>query len=112
MSDPKLTAWLKSGKYLPPILRDFHDQKDCFKWMDRFVQNKIRSGSHHLDGYNWVQFHCLTIDFFLWYMAVHGYTLQRTRKPLPFGDWKETMKAFDAEQLERLKQTLQAARNE
>ena len=27
----ELDTWLKSGEYLPPPLRDFHDQKEVFK---------------------------------------------------------------------------------
>lgn len=59
---------------LPDFLRDFHDQKDFFKaihthYSKEGLENKIPG--------NWVDNHIYTIDFFLWFMALHGYRLQR-----------------------------------
>lgn len=59
-------------KILPDFLRDFHDQKDFFKGLHSLYsegENKIPN--------NWVDNHIYTIDFFLWFMARHGYRLQR-----------------------------------
>lgn len=72
-----LATWLKSGKYLPSPMRDFHDQKLLFK--------RIQEMS---DRYKWLENEqpcfrvsmCYTIDVFLWFMAMHGYTLQRSRQ--------------------------------
>lgn len=62
-------------KMLPDFMRDFHDQKDLFKAIhslySRNPDNKIPC--------NWVDNHVWTIDFFLWFMADHGYTLQKYR---------------------------------
>lgn len=59
-------------KLLPDFLRDFHDQKDFFKGMHELYSQ----GENKIPG-NWVQNHIYTIDFFLWFMALHGYRLQR-----------------------------------
>jgi hypothetical protein len=72
-----LETWLRSGQYLPPAMRDFHDQKNIFK--------RIQEMS---DRYKWLPGEkpdfrvsmCYTIDIFLWFMAMHGYTLQKTRQ--------------------------------
>jgi hypothetical protein len=63
--------WMKSGAYLPPPMRDFHDQKDLFK----AIHETIR-----VDDLTWVKAHCYVVDVFLWYMARRGYTLQRTKR--------------------------------
>jgi len=74
--------WLESGEYLPEFLRDFHDQKDLFKCMH-----------YHFDGQgakdmpNWRDGHIYTIDWFLWYVARRGYTLQKSRKNVEFKEF-------------------------
>ncbi|MCG4256885.1 hypothetical protein [Acetobacter senegalensis] len=42
---------------------------------------------------NWRSAQIYTIDIFLWVMARHGYTLQRSRKKLPFSDIDQTIEA-------------------
>ena len=76
-----IIAWLESGKYLPAFLRDFHDQKDTFKAI-----HEIYCENESAKEVSWREAHCYTIDMFLWFMARRGYTLQRTRKKLDFGD--------------------------
>jgi len=74
-----LHAWLDKGDdplYLPEFMRDFHDQKDIFKEIATLYQD-----SNNADKMpNWVNAHCYTVDWFLYYMASRGYTLQKTRK--------------------------------
>jgi len=72
-----LTNWLQSGEHLPKKLRDFHDQKDFFKSMHHIFQD-----SPHTDTPHWVIGHRYVIDWFLWFMASRGYTLQKTRKKI------------------------------
>lgn len=79
----KPDAWMKSGKYLPPILRDFHDQKDLFKSMHQIVNVE---GHDYAKEVNWMAGQCYVIDIFLWFMARRGYTLQRSRQRLEFND--------------------------
>jgi hypothetical protein len=76
VDDMKLIAWLKSGKHLPAPMRDFHDQKNLFKSMHALYEGN--DGCENTP--NWVDGHIYIIDFFLWFMASRGYTLQRTRK--------------------------------
>ena len=76
MSD--LQQWLDSGEYLPSFLRDFHDQKDLFKAMHLLYEGNPESDS--VGKPDWMDGQVYTIDWFLWYMAGRGYTLQKTRK--------------------------------
>jgi hypothetical protein len=66
--------WLSNYEFLPPFMRDFHDQKDLFKAMHELVQTE----SH----VSWVDGHCYVIDVFLWFMAKRGFPLQKTRTKL------------------------------
>lgn len=111
MSDAT-TEWLKSGEYLPPFMRDFHDQKDVFKTLQEVVERrnaKDGRGSYTAD-LTWITAHVYTVDVFLWIMARHGYTLQRSRKRVPFADiwdWlkggrEERQRAYGAMLRERL----------
>jgi len=87
--------YLESGMYLPPFMRDFHDQKDVFKFLDDVQEENIerhRNGDRY-DAVNWRAAQIYTIDIFLWIMARHGYTLQRSRKKLPFSNIDQTIKA-------------------
>ena len=68
--------------YLPPFMRDFHDQKELFKDIQRMVEKRKKAEPNYtyLDGVSWVAAHVYVIDFFLWFMAQHGYTLQKCRR--------------------------------
>ena len=65
-----LSEYMKKGMYLPPELRDFHDQKDLFKTIGNRNVSTIESMPEEI---NWRQGHIYTIDHFLWFMAMHGY---------------------------------------
>lgn len=83
MDDHTTTAWLESLQYLPPPLRDFHDQKEIFKAMHEIIDVQ---GHGYVDAVNWRAGQCYVIDIFLWFMARRGYTLQRSRAKVPFRD--------------------------
>ncbi|PLC44516.1 hypothetical protein C0Q88_07505 [Ralstonia pickettii] len=72
----RLDAWLSKSRYLPPFMRDFHAQKDLFKAIHEAVKVNGYETTKNVD---WVAGMCYVIDVFLWFMALHGYTLQRTR---------------------------------
>jgi hypothetical protein len=78
-----IDAWLKSGAYLPPPLRDFHAQKDTFKAIHSIINV---AGHPYAKPVDWIVGQCYVIDIFLWFMAKRGYTLQRSRARLPFRD--------------------------
>lgn len=79
--------------YLPDCLKDFHDQKDLFKAMHhayRETFSKTREeGRHVLPG--WADGQVYVIDFFLWFMAQHGYKLQRWKAGYHFRKPHETI---------------------
>ena len=76
----KMKAWLNSGKHLPVFLRDFHDQKSLFKSMHYLYQDEPHSEKKP----NWVDGQIYIIDWFLWFMASRGYTLQKTKAKQEF----------------------------
>ena len=101
-----LQTFLGSGQYLPRPLRDFHDAKRLFKRIDENVQRALSTDQNarsSYEGYNWVLAQIYVVDQFLWFMARHGWTLQRSRQPLNFADLDATLKEFDARQLAALK---------
>lgn len=85
-----LDSWLKSGRYLPEPLRDFHDQKDVFKSMHEILNVQEGDPANRVD---WITGQCYVIDMFLWFMARRGYTLQRSRQRLPFRDLRADVAA-------------------
>ncbi len=110
--------WMRMGKYLPRFMRDFHDQKRLFRAIGELVSDTqqkdigtVRSIVTSLLPH-WSDAHIYVVDFFLWYMAKRGYTLQRSRQRLPFLDLDEDLKEFDKRQLERMKVLLAEHRAE
>lgn len=101
-----LEEFLSDSNYLPKNLRDFHVQKDLFKRVHELLRNE--SEHSELKDLNWVMAHIYTIDKFLWFMAAHGYTLQRSRQRVDFCDLDATMEEFRKRRAEHFK-TLFAA---
>lgn len=101
-----------SRHYLPRFMRDFHDQKDLFKGISEFYKLAEKAAAaedlnnpdcikhHHLKGYSWVLAHVYVIDFFLWFMAHHGYTLQKSRAPVEFCDIDATIEMLNEKRCE------------
>lgn len=88
--DNKLDAWRKEGKHLPEFLRDFHDQKDFFK----FLHETLTVDENPLTkDINWMQGHAYLIDCVLWKLARHGYTIQKSRAKQNFEDIDEAISA-------------------
>jgi len=75
--------WRDGGEYLPECLRDFHDQKDIFKALHDYINVE---GHQYAGKVGWIAGQCYVIDVFLWWMAKHGYTLQRCRAKVDFDD--------------------------
>lgn len=77
--------FLDSGQYLPEFMRDFHDQKLLFKFLNEIVDNAKRKATSTTEmqlSYmpDWMAAQIYVVDFFLWSMARHGYTLQKSRR--------------------------------
>jgi hypothetical protein len=96
-----LDEWLKSGAYLPDVLRDFHDQKDVFKAMHEAINVEKHDYAKSVD---WITGQCYVIDVFLWFMARRGYTLQRSRAKQEFVSLPDTLRAAEARQTEAFQQ--------
>lgn len=109
-----LDKWRNSGKHLPGFMRDFHDQKDLFKYMDEVVEGGMkRHGSAcELGDVTFRKAMIYTIDIFLWVMARHGYTLQHSRAKLPFENIEETVRQSKRERDNSAKMILSAAMRE
>lgn len=72
-----ITEWRKEGKHLPRFMRDFHAQKDLFKAIH--LTYRSDNPEEIINKINWVDGQIYAIDIFLWFMAAHGYTLQKHR---------------------------------
>ena len=82
-----MVKWRKDGKHLPDIMKDFHDQKDIFK-----AVHAMASTHEVTQDVNWINAHMYTLDCFLWFMARHGYTLQKSRANVDFDELQDTIK--------------------
>ncbi|HFX1297121.1 TPA: hypothetical protein ACID1V_002932 [Pseudomonas aeruginosa] len=81
--DSQLKQWRDDQKHLPEFMRDFHRCKELFKGIEDYI---VLDDDHPAKAVNWRQGHCYTIDVFLWFMARHGWTLQRSRARQNFED--------------------------
>jgi hypothetical protein len=93
----ELKAWRAAGKHLPDFLKDFHDQKDVFRTMHEMLGPPSQE-TPVIQRPGWVEGQCYVIDCFLWFMARHGYTLQKSRAKLEFDSLPENIKAIRSEQ--------------
>lgn len=102
-----MQEWMNHD-YLPAFMRDFHDQKDIFKRINEMVEKRKEKNikdnkAYWNDDYpNWVGAHIYVIDFFLWYMALCGYTLQKSRRHFEFQDMQEDLADYKREYLKRM----------
>ncbi len=105
-----LLEYLQSGKHLPECLQDFHDAKDVFKCVGNSGCDDPMTTEGSPDPYavNWVQGQIYCIDKFLWFMAAHGYTLQRSRKKLATKDLNETIETRRQEAREITRQMMES----
>lgn len=84
----QLRQWREDQKHLPELMRDFHNCKELFKTISEYI---VCEDDNPANEVNWMQAHCYTIDVFLWFMAEHGYTLQRCRAKQDFSNLHERM---------------------
>jgi hypothetical protein len=100
-----LKEYLRSRKYLPRFLRDFHDQKDVFKSVHRW-KNRDKNPIKDMYDITWMQAQCYVIDWFLRYMACHGYTLQKCRSKVDFCNLNASLEADKEEDVKVFRQML------
>ncbi|CAD5376765.1 conserved hypothetical protein [Pseudomonas sp. OF001] len=92
--DASLKAWRDEQKHLPEFMRDFHNCKRLFRGISEYI---ALDEDHPAKDVNWRQAHCYTIDVFLWFMARHGFTLQRSRAKQNFDSLDDVLDELDAE---------------
>ena len=102
--DQTARNWRDDALHLPRFMRDFHDQKDLFKAIHGTYD--IKPGS--MTDIPWTNAQCYVIDIFLWFMAMHGYTLQKTRKKAEFSDIEKTVKTIRSRDSEAFAKMLSA----
>lgn len=104
--------WMEAGAYLPAPLRDFHAQKSIFQIIGEMVTRRQQRGTTSYDRClelpNWVHAHIYVIDFFLWFMARRGYTLQRSRRPFAFVNLDDDLAAFEKRKHEAFRTMLES----
>lgn len=106
MEDVK--TYMKEQKHLPDFMRDFHDQKDLFKTLFDLYSPL----PNEVSELNPVNTHVFTLDYFLWFMAVHGYKLQKIRsKKLPFRNIHATIKTYKQKSLNNLSKLISHEQN-
>jgi len=103
MNEP-LRAWRQAGKHLPECLRDFHDAKNLFRTMHALQGPGADSV---IKTPNCVEGQAYVIDHFLWFMAQHGYTLQRSRAKMGFDNLDEKIAAHRESELSGLRAIIQ-----
>ena len=94
---------IKSLRYLPTFMRDFHDQKDLFKSVFDWGYQK---DSCHKQDISWVDAHLFVIDVFLQYMALHGYVLKKSQTKEPICDIHTTIKTYKDKRTEAFKKMM------
>jgi hypothetical protein len=91
-------------KYLPEFMQDFHDQKDLFKSLHDLYSERLEK---ELPAFNWRDSHIYTVDFFLWFMGMHGYKLQKVKaKDVEFYDIEKTKAESKEKRVEAISKIL------
>jgi len=90
----EITEYNKQLKYLPDFMKDFHDQKDLFKC----IQSVYESNERFKEFPNtWVDNHGFIIDYFLWFMSLHGYKLQKIKGDIEVCNIQKTIEDYKTE---------------
>ena len=89
--DENFQKWRSEGKHLPDFLKDFHDQKEFFKFLHEFTTIEDHDVVKDI---NWVEGHCYTIDILLHVLSRFGYTIQHSRSHQNFDDLEKMMNLY------------------
>lgn len=79
--------WRKKNEHLPEFMRAYADQGELIAALHNCFANKDECPISRIEG------HTYTIDWFLWFMAIHGYTLQKTRVNVEYRDINDAIEA-------------------
>lgn len=101
--DAQLKQWKEDGKHLPDFLKDFHDQKDFFKFLFESTEFSQDSNFKNL---NFMQAQIFTIDLLLWRLASYGYTLQKNRSHQNFNDLDSDIELYKKKRIEQFNQLI------
>lgn len=101
--DEKLEQWRKDGKHLPEFLKDFHDQKDFFKFLHEFAQVDQKE---IVKDINWMEGQIYTIDVFLRVLARFGWSIQRNKSDQNFDNLNEIINLYTEKRNEMFTSTL------
>lgn len=101
-----LKQYLKEGTYLPGPLKDFHDQKQFFKYMQHQYGVDGKPLPCASNDIGWPDGTCYTIDYFLHFMARFGYKLQRDRTNVEFRDIREELETFRTQQAKEFRKAV------
>lgn len=94
--DEQFKSWRKAGGHLPAIMKDFHRQKEIFAAVHELVEFDPKDIGGDI---NPVEAHCYVMDRFLWFMARHGYTLQKSRSKQNFDSLEDNLRTLSQERL-------------
>ena len=109
-----MNEWLEEGIYLPECMRDFHDAKKLFKRIQWLVESAKEDKEDMKKIYakqiqDWQLNHIYVIDFFLWFMAKRGYTLQKSRMKFDFIDLNHSLSELQEQEANMLKDMMNAS---
>ena len=79
--------FMSTNDWLPEPLKDFHDQKNSFKCIH--YNYEVSEAGPMCPAPEWPNGHSYAMDWFLWYMARRGYTLQKCRAKVEWSEFED-----------------------
>lgn len=96
-----------SNDHLPQCMKDFSDRCEIFDAMKALTDDAGMPEECQLSS---MHAHIFTVDVFLWFMARHGYTLQRSRAHVEFDDLDQARQNVRDERLRRLERLINSTK--
>lgn len=104
--------FLSKKKHLPDFLRGFHDQKDLFKSLHEWMSLGPQPEDTSYKMPTWVEGHIYVMDYVLPFLALHGWTLQKTKSKITgLCDLNQTLQEHKQREAEQLQQMLNSFKN-
>ena len=86
-----LSSFRESLKYLPDLFPDFDKGRDYFKMIHGFNNSERYNSEKIFKIVNFRDGQILIVDWVLWFLAMFGYKLQRSRKKYIFLNYDEDL---------------------